>query len=136
MFRLLVVEDQVDFYNDYLLRIFEKLLPMEKIFVAHSPTLNSALEALQEPWNMILMDYNMGAAVTLLDSPIRDGADLVRFRRGIEAQMPRRLAFILSTSSNRVGNQLMAEQGADAQVLKIQVPMMAQIIAEELKKHG
>jgi len=134
MFRLLVVEDQADFYEDYLLRIFEKLLPMEKISVVHVPTLDAALTALREPWDVILMDYSMGPGTDFLGDPVRDGADLTAFRRAVEEtqeDIPK--SFILGTSSNQVGNRLMLERGADNAVLKLQVPEMAKIIRGALQ---
>lgn len=136
MFRLLVVEDQAEFYQDYLLRIFEKMLPMETISVVHVPTLDAALVALVLEWDMILMDYSLGAKTEFLGDPIRDGADLVAFRRAVEAQNGMPTAFILGTSSNQVGNRLMQERGASNTVLKIQVPEMAKLIEGALKnKH-
>jgi CheY-like chemotaxis protein len=133
MFRLLVVEDQADFYEDYLLRIFEKLLPMEKISVVHVPSLDAAITALPEPWDVILMDYSMGPGTTFLGDPIRDGGDLTALRRAIEENQDIPKAFILGTSSNQVGNRLMQERGADNTVLKIQVPEMAKLIGGVLK---
>lgn len=136
MFRLLVVEDQAEFYQDYLLRIFEKMLPMETISVVHVPTLDAALVALVLEWDMILMDYSMGAKTEFLGDPIRDGADLVAFRRAVEEKNGVPVAFILGTSSNQVGNHLMQERGASNTVLKIQVPEMAKLIEGALKnKH-
>ena len=134
MFRLLVVEDQADFYQDYLLRVFEKLLPMEKISVVHVPTLDAALVALQERWDFILMDYSMGAKTDFLGDPVRDGGDLVAFCRAIEkARGWHPGAFILGTSSNQVGNNLMRNRGASRTVLKLEVPQMATFIKGALK---
>ena len=133
MFRLLVVEDQTEFYEDYLLRLFQKLLPMEKISVVHVPTLEAALEALQEPWDFILMDYSLGAKTDFMGDPIRDGADLVLFRRAVEQQRKQPTAFILGISSNRVGNRLMQERGASNTLLKLEVPQMAKLIEGALK---
>ena len=138
MFKLLVVEDQVDFYEGYLSRIFEKTLPMDKIIMVHVPTLDTAIVALQEHWNFILMDYSLGAKINFLGDPVRDGADLVSFRRAIEKAddgcggIPR--AYILGISSNQVGNILMNERGADDGVLKLQIPHMADYIQGALKK--
>ena len=133
-FKLLVVEDQANFYQDYLLRIFENLLPMETISVVHVPTLDAALVALLEPWDMVLMDYGMGAKTEFMGDPVRDGADLVAFRREVEHKQGLPRTFILGTSSNQVGNRLMLERGADNTVLKLQVPQMTQLIKEGLKK--
>ena len=133
MFRLLIVEDQVDFYEDYLLRVFAKLLPLEKISIVHAPTLDAAITALQEPWDAILMDYSLGPKTEFLGEPVRDGADLVRFRRTIEAQTKQPGAFILGMSSNSVGNKLIQERGADTTLLKLHVPEMAKLIAERIK---
>jgi CheY-like chemotaxis protein len=134
MFRLLIVEDQTDFYEDYLLRIFTKLLPMEEISVVHVPTLEAAVVALPEPWDVILMDYSMGAGTTFLGDHVRDGGDLTALRRAFEETQDIPKAFILGTSSNQVGNRLMQERGADNTVLKLQVPEMAKLIKGALKQ--
>jgi len=136
MFRLLVVEDQVEFYEDYLLRLFGKLLPMEKISVVHVPTLDAAIVALQEPWDFILMDYSLGPKTDFLGDPVRDGADLVAFRRAVEESRSMPKAFILGVSSNQVGNKLMQDRGADNTVLKLAVPQMTTFIKEALKTSG
>jgi CheY-like chemotaxis protein len=133
MFRLLVVEDQADFYQDYLLRIFENMLPMETISVVHVPSLDAALAALSDPWDMILMDYSMGPKTEFMGDAVKDGADLISFRRAIEQTQGVPKAFILGTSSNQVGNRLMQERGADNTVLKLQVPQMAKMIEGALK---
>ena len=134
MFRLLVVEDQIEFYRDYMLRIFEKSLPMKAISITHSPTLNAALEALREPWDMILMDYSMGPRIQFIGDPVQDGADLTRFRRAIEQDSKLGKSFILGIHSNQVGNLRMQERGTNSTVQKIQVLEMVKLIRGELKK--
>jgi CheY-like chemotaxis protein len=133
MFRLLIVEDQVDFYEGYLLRLFGKLLPLEKISIVHAPTLDAAIAALQEPWDAVLMDYSLGPKTEFLGEPVRDGADLVRFRRAVEEKTGQPQAFIVGMSSNGVGNRLIQERGADAAMLKLHVPEMAKLIAARIK---
>jgi CheY-like chemotaxis protein len=133
MFRLLIVEDQVDFYEDYLLRLFGKLLPLEKISITHAPTLDAALAALQEPWDAVLMDYSLGPKTEFLGESVRDGADLVRFRRAIEEKTGQPKAYIMGMSSNNVGNRLIQERGADTSLLKLQVPEMAKLISGRIK---
>jgi len=132
MFRILVVEDQEDFYKDYLLRIFEKLLPMEKVNITHVPTLGAALAALLEPWNMVLMDYTLGSKVEFLGDTVRDGADLVRFRRAVEAENALSPAYILGTSGNDVANRLLMGVGANDACLKLNVEDMAATVSHRM----
>lgn len=129
MFRLLVVEDQVDFYQDYLLRLFSRLLPMEKVSVTHAPNLEAALVALRDPWNAVLMDYSLGTRTEFLGDPVRDGSDLVRFRRAIEALTGQPKAYILGMASSKVSNKRLQETGADTSLLKLQVVDMAKLLA-------
>lgn len=134
MYRLLVVEDQTEFYQDYLLRIFERTLPMETISIVHVPTLNAALMALLEPsWDMILMDYNLGPKAEFLGDPVRDGADLIAFRRAAERTQPLPKAYILGIGGNQVGNQLMLAKGANHVVLKIRISEMVDLIRGMIK---
>ncbi len=133
MFRLLVVEDNVDLYQDYFLRLFENLLPMEEISLVHVPTLRAACQALLEPWDFILMDYALGPKCDFIDDiTVRDGADLARFRRSVEEKQEVAKAFILGTSSNQVGNRRIQESGADNTLLKLQVVEMAQLIKGQM----
>jgi CheY-like chemotaxis protein len=134
MLRLLVVEDQVEFYEDYLMRFFEKLLPMETISVVHVPSIDSALTALREPWDVVLMDYTLGPRAEFLGDPVLNGADLVAFRRAIEAKEMVPKAIIFGTSASAVGNRLMVSKGADVGVSKLNVEEMAGRIEGVLKK--
>lgn len=136
MFKLLVVEDKIDFYEGYLLRIFETLLPMEKISVTHVPTLGAATAVLLEPWDAMLVDFSLGARVKFDDETIRDGGDLIAYRRGAEKDQRVPKTLILGMSSNQAGNRAMKDRGADGTVLKIQVPEMAALIKGALKQGG
>ena len=121
MFRLLVVEDQIAFYEDYLMRFFGRLLPMEKISVTHVPTIKAALVALLEPWDVILMDYQMGSLARFLGDPVRNGADLTSFCRAVEQQRQYPASRIVGTSSTEVGNRFIRAKGADCSFLKLHV---------------
>ena len=136
MLRVLVVEDHIKFYQNYMLRFFGKLLPMEKISLVHVPTLNAALVALLEPWDMIFMDYSLGAKTEFLGDPVLDGADLVSFRRSVEETKDTPHAFILGTASNSIGNLHMLDRGADHALLKNKVPEMAKLVRGALEENG
>ena len=135
MFRLLVVVDDGDYYQDYLLRIFEKLLPMEEISITHISTIAGALGALQEAWEMILMDYSLGPKADFLGDVVRDGKDLIAFRRAIERREGTGTATIVGISSNRVGNDLLREQGANCFFSKLSVELIALCIKKEMARH-
>jgi len=130
--RVLIVEDNVDLYNDYMLRILSNVLPMDKIHLEHAIDLLGAAEKLTEKWDVILMDYSLGkSAVSFYDDKIKDGADLVALRRAIE-ENKEESSFIIGTSSNQVGNRLMVERGADTSYLKLHILEIAKEIAKLL----
>lgn len=129
MFRILIVEDNAYLYQDYILRLFTELLPMEKISMVHVPTLQAACQVLQEPWDCILMDYFMGAKYNFMGGiTIRDGADLTKFRRALEETKGIPESYILGTSSSEVGNEFIRESGANSSILKLKVAGMAKLI--------
>lgn len=146
MFKVLVVEDDEVFYQDYLLRLFAKSLPMEQLQFTHVPNIERALEKMIELWDVILMDYALGSAfkVEQTGSIFRDGKDLITLRRQLESSRPPDSAdgetmpasFIIGTSSNQVGNRLMVEAGANVSLLKIQVVEMAREIWSRLENHA
>lgn len=137
MTRILVVEDNVDFYCDYLLRLFQNLLPMEKLEFVHAATIEEAVLNLPLAWDVILMDFAMpGTFRVPPDNPegllIKDGADMVRLRRQFEKSDGLKPSFVMGTSSSGIGNRLMVEAGADVAHLKLEVPQMATEIKKKL----
>ncbi len=138
MLRLLIIEDLDEIY-EYYERILSNLLPKEQIEFSRAATILDALELLQEPWDVILMDYAMGEAASIEGTPIRNGADLVKLRRAIEAEpqpdeetgnMTNRFppSFIIGTSSSTVTNEFLVKEGADTSLLKNAVPEVAREI--------
>ena len=141
MFRLLVVEDQVDFYQDYLIRIFTQMLPMDKIVLTHAPDLQTALAALaEESWDLVLMDYALGPKFNFHGVPIRDGTDLVAFRRCLEGppdskdRKPR--IRVWGIAAHTASNRLLIEAGADNAWTKNEVPALAVALRTLLRGHG
>ncbi len=139
--RILIVEDNVDFYNDYLVRLFGNLLPMDQIEMVHATTVTEALTVISKKWDVILMDYSLGKGAELNGHKIRDGMDLVRIRRAVEAEpvvvdgkVTNALApsFIIGISNSQVGNRLMVEVGASTSFLKLQVVEIAKEIEQRL----
>ena len=82
------------------------------------------------------MDYSLGSSAYFLGDPIRDGGDLTALRRAFEAQKGGKKAYILGTSSNQVGNELMVMRGADSGLLKLKLPEMAEEISRLLSGRG
>ncbi len=134
-FRLLIVEDMDELY-EYYERILTQLLPKDRIEMVRAATIASALEVIKDPWGAILMDYALGEAAHIDDSPIRNGADLVKVRRAVEAGDDgcggTERALILGISSSTVTNEFIIKEGADASMLKHQVPEMAKEIERRL----
>jgi CheY-like chemotaxis protein len=140
MLRLLIIEDLDDIYQ-YYERILTNLLPREKIEITRTATIQDSLEVIREPWDVILMDYAMGDFASLEGEPIKNGADLVKVRRAVEANpvvedgkvtnalVP---SFIIGTSSSMVTNEYLVRDGADTSLLKSAVPEMAREIERRL----
>jgi hypothetical protein len=143
MHRILVVESENEFYQEYLLRHFGSILPMEDLEFVQAPNITAALERLPEVWDCILMSSPLGSPVRVPEtgSIFRDGGDLIAFRRELEKEpAPGHLygeaipaSFIMGIASNQVANRGMVEAGADTSLLKIHVQQMAQEILERLK---
>lgn len=139
MLRLLIVEDLDEIYQ-YFERILTNLLPKEKIEITRVATLRDALEVLSDTqWDVILMDYAMGEAASVEGDSIKNGSDLVKFRRAVEGpgadeEGERRFdpSFIIGTSSSTVTNEYLVKSGADTSLLKNAVPEMAREIERRL----
>ncbi len=141
MLRILVVEDRTEYYQDYLLRIFAKTLPMDEIQFTHVTSIAGGLDMLAKDWDVILMDYALGAShkVEETGSVFRNGSELIQLRRLLETEVsesqphsPLTASFIIGISSNQVGNRAMVEAGADTSLLKIYVTEIAKEIQGRL----
>jgi len=143
MFRLLVIEDLDDIY-EYYERVLINLLPKEKIEITRATTILDALELIQEPWDVILMDYALGETASIEGASVKHGADLIKVRRAVENQLAAGtgdpstgavrypISFIIGTSSSTVTNEFLVKAGADASLLKNAVPEMAREIERRL----
>jgi len=82
------------------------------------------------------MDYALGEAASIENDPVRNGADLIKLRRAVEAANDGcggiERAFIIGTSSNMVTNEYLVKEGADTSMLKNAVPEMAREIERRL----
>jgi CheY-like chemotaxis protein len=130
--KILVVEDDNGVYA-YIARIFAAMMPTEEAELTRAESVAAALEKIQEPWDVILMDYSLGDSAALEGTPIHDGGDLIRVRRAVEERSPEsrraredlrgvHFTHIVGTSSSHVGNELLLELGANASFLKHQIP--------------
>jgi CheY-like chemotaxis protein len=135
--RILVVEDNVEFYKGYFLRILGNLVPTEKIEFEHADTLEKGLLNLCLPWDMIVLDHAFPKNARFpIDDPrgriVKNGADLAEIRRKLEADPNNNLkpTVIMAISSTQVGNREIAAKSGDATLcyLKLQVPEMAKAI--------
>jgi len=134
MFRILLLEDVPEIF-EYFLRFFENLLPMDQIELTHAETLEEAASHLGSPWDIILVDYQMGAPYRLegLKSALRSGADFLLWRRIFESTQYRPSpAYVIATSSSGAANQLLKARGANAMYLKLQVEEIARAIAARM----
>lgn len=138
--KILVVEDNTEFYKEYFLRIVGDLLPTEKVEFIHEDSLKKGLLQLCMPWDMIILDYAFPENAKFPadgpeGKPVRDGADLAEIRRSLEADPKNELkpASIMAISSTQVGNRAILAKGGNVAYLKLQVPEMAAEINKMLK---
>lgn len=138
MKRLLIVDDNVDVIQRYFWHLFERLLPLDKLEIVHAPMPSEAVEFMNEPWDVILMDHRLGPGVTILlgeagSIKIRDGQDLTRLRRAIEARKGLPKAYIIGIAESTIGNTRLLGAGANTGLLKLHVPQIAELIRRETK---
>ena len=140
MIKVLVIEDDEEIYHDHFLRFFSELLPMDQIEFVHAPTIERALKLIEKTWDVILMDYYLGAShLVAANTPegvparFRDGADLIRFRRTLEIENAP-ATFIIGVSNNQVANTLLVEAGADTAISKLNVVQVSDEIKRRLPR--
>lgn len=138
--KILVVEDNTEFYEGYFLRILGSLVPVERIEFVHEDSLAKGLLQLSLPWDMIILDYAFPENAKFPgDDPngrvVSSGADLAEIRRYFEAEPKNELkpASIMAISSTQVGNRAILAKGGNAAYLKLQIPEMAAEINKMLK---
>ena len=133
--KLLIVEDNDAFYEDYFLRLASRLLPMEKVELTRVSSVSAALQAIPEAWDFILMDYRLGPPAEVGEEKVRNGGDLVRYRRRLEEGPRIAPTAIIGMSSDGIGNQIMMEMGATASFSKLDVEPMCKYV-KGLMKNG
>ena len=123
---ILVVEDVKEIY-EYYLRVFEQILPVEDIEFTHASSIKEACEVLEQPFDIILMDYALGAPFLApgATKSITDGAGLVKVRRFLEGKNIVKPAQIFGISSAKIGNDLLIKAGAHYAYLKVKVEELA-----------
>ncbi len=127
--KVLVIEDMEVLYK-YVMRLFEKTLSIENFEFTNVQTIPLALEALEQDWDVILMDYYLGALHGERgEASFRNGADLVAYRRALEEAEPeKKKARIIGFSGSVVCNDHMASVGATCSFLKDDVPGIAEML--------
>ena len=126
----MVVEDMQVTY-DVVLRDLEKLLSMEDFEFINVQTIPSALDALEQDWDAILMDYGIGFQCGERgESCFRNGADLVAYRRALEKDEPeKKKVHIIGFSASNLRNDDMVDAGASCSVLKHDALPLAEALA-------
>jgi len=119
-FRVLVVEDMQVLY-DLMLQTFEKSFSMEKFEFTNVKSIPAALDALEQDWDAILMDYYLGVPFGERQGlSFEHGADLITYRRTLEKDDPqKKKAYIIGISGSELRNQEMVAAGAAAHFLKL-----------------
>jgi len=117
--RILVVEDMKVSY-DFVMKELAKILSMENFEFINVKTIPPALDALEQDWDAILMDYYLGMpGVERGESCFEHGADLVAYRRTLEKAEPeKKKAHIIGFSASDLRNNDMMNAGATCCFLK------------------
>ncbi len=133
--RILVVEDMKVSY-DFVMRELAKILSMENFEFTNVKTIPTALDALEQDWDAILMDYYLGLQYGKRgESCFEHGADLVAYRREIEKAEPeKKKAHIIGFSASDLRNNDMMNAGAACCFLKHDEIGLAGVL-EALVKH-
>jgi CheY-like chemotaxis protein len=117
--RVLVVED-LELLYEYLMNVFQNILPMEHFEFVNVQTTEAAVEALEEDWDAIIVDHHIGPGGPQVgEKRIRTGADLVTHRRQLEQSQPDKPgALLIAASANHVNNRYLLSAGADCAYVK------------------
>lgn len=128
--RVLFVEDNKEIYK-YYIRIFEHKLDIEQFEFVHVNTIQASLKLIHEPWDVILMDYVLGPSTCVDQVNLRNGSDLITYRR-IQEDMNAILdrTVILGISSSTVGNNMLLRKGANCVFLKMEVVKIADYLID------
>ncbi len=135
--KVLVVED-IDTLYKRIIRELKKILLTDDFEFTNVDTLSHALDALEKDWDVVIMDYYLGAAYGARDEVVfKDGGDLIAYRRGLEAAEPRRKkSHILGFSGSDDCNDHMVAVGADCSFLKFDISDIAERLDAWYKESG
>jgi CheY-like chemotaxis protein len=118
--KILVVEDMKVTYDLMLLQ-FEQNLSIENFEFTNVSTIPFALDALEQDWDAIVMDYYLGLQFGERGgSRFEHGAHLVAYRRALEVQAEpaKKKAYIIAYSGSDERNNDMIKAGAACAFLK------------------
>ncbi len=109
----------MDVLYKILLKSLRKSLPMEEFNFTRVSTKATALDVLEQDWDVILMDYHLGTQETIRDGvEFLNGADLVAYRRRFEEANPERKAYIIGMAGLDKYNQLLEIEGVDVTCIR------------------
>jgi len=108
--RILVLEASEEYYHTYLLRLFAKLLPSDKLEFVHAPRLEDALGLLEQEWDIVLLGYRFPDSVKVASEQgsemvVRNGGDWLRLRRAAERVRGLKKSFVIGVTSNQPESQ-------------------------------
>ncbi len=128
--KVLVIEDMEISYK-VMLRGLEKPLLMGKFEFTNVKSIPAALDALEQDWDAILMDYYLGLQYgERQGSSFEHGADLIAYRRTLEKDDPeKKKAYIIGISGSDLRNQEMVDAGATTHFLKHDDTGLAEALA-------
>jgi len=134
--RVLIVEDNVALIPEYL-RIFKEILGDGDTYT-HVASVHDAIESLfEENWDVILVDTDLGVAGKFKSGieggdelTLRNGYDLVRFRRRVEQLESDRIvpAKIIGLAPNRSALPAFDTVGTNHRLFKLDIPGIAKQI--------
>jgi len=135
--RILVLEASEEYYHTYLLRLFAKLLPSDKLEFVHAPRLEDALGLLEQEWDIVLLGYRFPDSVKVASEQgsemvVRNGGDWLRLRRSAEKVRGLEKSFIIAMTSSQPEGRALRILTADAAYSKLQVVDLAKMIQARL----
>ncbi len=132
--RILIVED-MDVLYEIVLQKLEEELSITDFEFTNVKTIPFALDALEQDWDAILMDYYLGFQYGERgESCFRNGADLIAYRRALEEAEPeKRKTHIIGFSGSDLRNNDMIDAGATCSFLKLNASGIAEVLNSLVK---
>jgi len=134
--KILIVEDNSEYCEGYLLRICKSILPPGAVEFTQVRTILEAIPVVCSPeWQAIIVDFDLPAPKkddVLPDGspvpPIRNGAHLVHLRRRWENERKTLPIPVMGNAAHEVGNRALRAAGTSHNFSKLNTVELAKAI--------